>query len=551
MFFFRVDGQYGPDTTLFKIKLNSDSNSLFYCGQPEEISQSLSGPILMAGKTLLFYSAKGYVLYEINGIVVDSQSLSVKNKNCTNPYILSYPIDSSTVLYYRRKAEAGGVSLEIYSKNLYQKLMKPVTGIPYQQLKPVISSSLFNCAWRTASDEVLLKNFLAPRQVGFTFSGTGSRWWCLEKFYTFTSPLIADNNGAFVAFFPGFDFRYYPSVPKSLIEPLGVVRRSDEWYYYGTSLAKQSSKTTDSQMVYICDQRGNLLDSVKLFKREVVDDVLGENVAEKMLFTVKKTGRYAFLPSIDAQGHIYYAIIDYRASSIEVRWRPYRYYKSIPGGPTLEEELEYERGISLVNAPLECTQGRQVRLRLPTLNYTDLNDSTKRMTESQLTKEGFCARLARFRNPDLAAALKRKQAALPRQVQRLQDSLSHEVTERCPWRMFVHKGIKGVIASLNYGLTDSVVAARVIAVTTVGDLYIRVDCQDRAEMVIFSGQGAFRNRFVFNHQPAAIRKDLIAVSAKGIIAEKDYEVQANGYRFFNWQLSGPIAIEEKIENSVK
>jgi hypothetical protein len=544
--------QFGTDTTLFRIPLSADSSSLFYCGQPEDIAHSLSGPILMANKTLLFYSANGYALYENSGVLVDSQSLFNKNKNLSShPYILAYPIDSLTILYYRMLAKTDSVPLEIYTKEIFQKFMKRVSGVSYELLKPVIASPLYNCARRTVSDELHLKSFLVPQQVGFASLTAGPHWWCLEKFYTFSSPLIAENNGSPIAFVPGFDFRYYPGIQKSLIEPIGVVGRESEWYSYGISLAAPSSKTTDSQVVYICDQRGNLLDTVKLFKRKLIDAVLGENEKEKMLYTVKKAGRYAFLPSIDDHGHLYYGIIDYGTASIEVRWRPYRAYKAVPCGPMLENELEYERGISFGSGTLECSQGRQVRLRLPSLLITDLNDSVRTMTEQDLTREGYCARLARISSSDLAAALKRKQSALPRPVQRLQDSLARMAAGNCPWRMFIFKKTKGVVASFYYGIADNIVAARVIAVSAGGDVFVRVDCQDRAEVVVFSDQGRFRNRFVFNRQPVAKRKDLIAVSAQGEIVEKDYEVQENGYRFLQWRLNGPVALEEKEKSSHK
>jgi hypothetical protein len=536
-----VLAQHAPDSLLFTISLNADSQSLFYCGRPEDMSRSLAGPVFMARHALLFYSNVGYALYDVNGKLLETHDVIAKNRSRRRvsppKYVLAYPVDTNTVVYYRDLSTKDSLGFEMYEKHLKGRNWSKIEGPLYQRLRPVVTSRLYNCAHPTITGELDRVVFLTPQLAGFTDMAEASRhWWSLEKFYTFTSPLVAVEKGGLAAFFPGLDYQYVPAVKKSLIEPVGACRVGDQWIYYGVSSAEVADREKSTQRLYICDYAGNLIYTYDLLKRTMVDAVLGENKAEKMVYTVRKTGKHASVPTIDCNGDIYYSVTDFDAGRIEVKRRRNRIYVPAASGPFLEQELQRESAIALGVDSLDCTESRQVRLSLPRLRFTDYQDSTREMTEEQLTVEGFCARIARTDEPELRTILRRSQAALPPAVQRLQDSLATVAAIGCPYRLFLHKKIKGVVASLRYGLGDSLLAARVIGVAKPGDVFVRVDLADRAEVVVFSSQGMYLNRFIFNRQRFSVRKDVITVSPHRLIMEKDFEVSNGGYRYCTWQL---------------
>jgi hypothetical protein len=88
---------------------------------------------------------------------------------------------------------------------------------------------------------------------------------------------------------------------------------------------------------------------------------------------------------------------------------------------------------------------------------------------------------------------------------------------------------------LYYGPNDEVLSARVLAVTDSMQVFVRVDCENWAEVVQFASDGAFVNRFIFNQQDYANRKDLVVVGKQGSVAEEDFE-ESSGKKIFIWRL---------------
>jgi len=105
----------------------------------------------------------------------------------------------------------------------------------------------------------------------------------------------------------------------------------------------------------------------------------------------------------------------------------------------------------------------------------------------------------------------------------MRDSLDRLPTATCPYALSLEHESKGTVATYYYGCGDEVLSARVLNVTETFEVFVRVDLLDCAEVVVFSLDGSFLNRFTFNRQPFLDRKDIIAVSNDRTVVEEDYE----------------------------
>ncbi len=531
--------QHANDTLLFTIPLSADSNSLFICRRDEEISHSLSGPVIMAKGRLLFYSRDGYVLYNTKGRLIDSHSLIRRNRRRAGKNkprrTLAYPLDRSTLIYYQ-KCEDADQGVRIFKKKLRRRFIHRVKQQQCEHFSDITDATLFNLAMNGLTDEMQTKSFLQPHLVGYESLNAGKRWWSLDRFYSFTSPLILENDGAYESFFPGFKSDDNVRVKKSLIEPLGVFEMGGRWYYYGIYAPMDSRGSDYTQKLFLCDQAGNLLYINSLLKRTNVDAVLGEDVEEKMLYTVKKAGRHVFLPAVDEWGDIYYGVIDYQKRRIEVMKRYFYTYKAFPSGPRLEDALSREKGISSEFEMIDCIGGDANRM-IPRMTYTDQFGKSRHLSSEDLSRKDFLVEIQRRENPELRRKIERIHRTLPDHVQAMQDSLSKLFTAWCPYSFVLSKKNSADLCSFDYGLGDVVLSARVLAVTSTFEVFVRIDLENWAEIVIFTVDGQFVNRFTFNQQPFGSRKDLVAVSPERLVIEKDYEIGKGGYRYLQWDVT--------------
>ncbi|MBD3391477.1 MAG: hypothetical protein GF418_05450 [Chitinivibrionales bacterium] len=532
--------QHANDTLLFTIDLTEDTTSLFSCRWGSPIRCSLSGPVIMQDNTLLFYSRDGYVLFDHRGKILESHSLMRKNRRLRRRdrrlFRLAYPLDRSTLVYYRAPEQDGGEK-DIYHKHLFSRTFKNFNGSVYQSNETIGSSQLFNLYNNAITDEMAVKTTLQPHLVGYTSLSNGKRWWSIDKFYSFSSPLILEESGEYRSFFPGFQGTGDPEVKERLIEPLGVFWMNGQWYYYGTYSPRSTARAEYFQKLYLCDQSGNLLYSNTILKQEVVDDVLGENEEEKMLYTVKRASRHVFLPAVDENGDIYYGIIDYRKQRIEVIKRLFYKFVPVPTGPALEDEVYFQQGYVCDLSSTQCGAQGGSRAFLPRLQYLDSSGTLSTMQENDLRRQGYLAKILRRKDDELARTLSRIHRSLPQRVQEIQDSLSNLSTAWCPYSLRLTHRRKGDLATFHYGLGDIIVSARVLCVTNTFEVLVRVDLVDWAEVVVFSTDGAFLNRFRFNGENHEVRNDIIAVSPDRLIVEKDYEVGEGAYRYYTWKLS--------------
>ena len=356
--------QHANDSLLFVIKLDEDTTGLFGCRWGEPVRNSLSGPVLMQGHTLLFYSRDGYVLYDQRGHVTDEHSLIRKNRSLARkgqPLVrLAYPVDNSTLVYYTEPL-AAGQQKQVFYKRIYSRALKSANGdAAFQSNEQVGSAQLFNLYHNSITDEMATKTTLTPHLVGYSSLADGMKWWALDKFYSFTSPLILEEKGAYRGFFPGFRGVEGMDVKRTLIEPLGVFFMNGMWYYYGAYSPGGASQEQYFQRLFLCDQAGNLLYDNTILKMTVVDDVLGENEEEKMIYTVKRAARHVFLPAVDENGDIFYGIIDYRKRQIEVMKRIFYKFCAVPCGPVLEDIIFRQQGYEYDVSGVQCGEsGRE------------------------------------------------------------------------------------------------------------------------------------------------------------------------------------------------
>ncbi len=536
---FSAHTQYANDSLLFTIELTEDTGSLFTCSHEAQTGGSmLAGPVVGADGNFTFYSSKGYAIYGRDGRLKDSHSVGKRNKRLSKrgkPLIkCAFPIDDKTFLYYRKKETAGDSCILLSKKNGRGRLRKIRSDSPIYSLKDIDKAVLFNLTANALTNEMNRKAYLQPYLVGYTSMKDGIRWWSLDRFFSFTSPLIVENQGDFVSFFPGLTKNPAKDIKKNLVEPLGVCKLGNDYHYYGVYTPTGDKESVSYQRLFLCDQAGNLLYDQSILKREMTDAVLAKSEAEKMLYTVKRPRRFVFLPAVDECGNIYYGIADFNKKRIEVIRRNLFVYKSVETDTQFVQILSREQGYTYRWDPVDCIADESVK-HIPLFRFTQAGEQ-KVLTEEELRIDGYIARILREENSALKATINRSRSDFPVGVRRIQDSLSGLFGAWCPYSVELLRGSE-ILTHFNYPPGSRVVAVRVVAVTEDEKVFVRVDLDSMAEMLVFSREGNFLNRFTFNTEPFDVRADVIAITPNSIIVEKDYEVKTGGYRFMQWKLS--------------
>jgi hypothetical protein len=529
--------QPAVDTLLFTITLNDDTTSIYGCQWNDRVSSTLAGPVLMAGKHLLFYSQHGYVLYNESGKLLDSYSLHRKNsialKKGEPPMVLAYPLDSLTLIFYRKSSDGSSPS-EIYLKKIFKKSLRRVSNTTYEIYRDIGSGQLFNLAANSITDEMGRRRFLMPLLVGYTALEGGTRWWSIDRMYTFTSPLIVEDKGVCTSFFPGLKSDQKSDVPAHQIEPLGAYQFQNRWYYFGIASSLGNMEDTYYQELVVCDQAGNLLYSSKIVKEEIGEALLQYVKANNTNYTVRRALRHVFVPAIDRQGDICYGMIDFENKNIKVYRRMFLRYRR-ESAPRLKDDV-FNRADELAFTPLllDCTESSGEGVLPEITRLTD--DGFVALEKEDLKRNGYYVTVHRRTDETLKKKLSRTQERLSVNVQHAQDSIAKLISAWCPYSVALNHDKRGRLTFLYYGFRDELLSARVLSVTEKGDVFVRVDCEYWAEVVQFAPDGTFINRFTFNDQEYGNRKDLVVVGKNGNVAELDFESKGGTEQKFIWRM---------------
>lgn len=529
--------QPAVDTLLFTIALNDDTTSIYGCRWDDKVHSTLAGPVVMSGKHMLFYSQHGYVLYNENGKLLDSYSLIKSNsaslKKGEAPMRLAYPLDSTTLVFYRQMND-GSAPQEIFQKKIFSKDLKKVSTSAYEIYEQLNNGELFNLAANSITDEMNKRNFLMPLLVGYTSLAGGTKWWSIDRLYSFTSPLIVENNGNVTSFFPGLKFDQKCEVPSHQIEPLGVFMFQERWYYVGIASSFGNTEEEYYQMLVLCDQAGNLLYSNKLIKEEIADAILQHVEKTNTNYTVRRAVRHVFVPAVNRQGDICYGMIDFERKNIRVFKRMFLRYQRQDAKRISDKIFTQANEIAYTPLLLDCVEGSQEGVYPEITRLTD--DGFVAITQKSLVKKGYYITVHRVKDENLKKKLGRTQGGLPKNIQQAQDSISKAISSWCPYAVALNHEEKGKLNFLHYGVNDELISARLIAVTDSLRIFVRVDCEKWAEVVEFGADGSFVNRFAFNTQEYTNRKDLVVVGKTGSVAEEDYEADKGKQRYFIWRL---------------
>lgn len=526
-----AQSQTVDDSLLFAITLNDDSTSIYGCQWNDKVRTSLAGPVLMENGSLLFYSQKGYVLYRQDGKLIDSHTLFKINKGNNQQYRLAYPLDSSTILYYR---EIRSDSAEVFQKKLFKKDLKKISGDKYKIYSEINRNVLFNIASNSITDEMSTKSFLLPHLLGYTSLDGGIKWWTTDVLYSFSSPIIVEQDGKYLSFFPGLKVDQPCDVKRHLIEPMGVFLMDGRWFYYGLYSSRGNTEDEYYQSLILCDQAGNILSSDRVLKQEITDAVLTYNKEQNTNYTVRRAGKHVFVPTVDRRGFLYYGVMNFESKKIEVYKRNHRHYVPVLTKNNLESKFRDEGNIAFSPIKLECgaLANRGVRPEVILLNGKDVN----LLDNDQTTRQGFYVTVHRYTDENLHTKLKRIQGSIPSNIQGMQDSIAKLNTSWCPYTIALNQDGKGEVARIFYGFGDVIMCARVVEVTSTNEVFVRVDLDNWAEMIVFSKEGKYSSRFIFNRQPFEKRKDLVVISDKREIVERDYESDRSGKNYYSWEL---------------
>lgn len=526
-----VYSQDDNDSLLFTIKLSDDTNSIYDCRWDDRVRLNLAGPVIMEKGSLLFFSQFGYVLYAQDGKLIDSHSLFKLNKGNNQPYTLAYPLDSTTILYYRQMA---GSVPEVFEKRLSRGDLRRVSDEKFQFYSEINKSQLFNIASNSVTDEMSSKAFLLPHLIGYTSITGGMKWWTTDKMYSISSPMIVEQDSKYVSFFPGMKADQVCDVKRHLIEPLGVFQNGGRWFYYGLYSSMGNTADEYFQSMILCDQAGNILSSDRLLKQEIKAAVLAHTKDNNTDFTVRRAGRQVFVPAVDRTGALFYGILNYEWKKLDVYKRKHLHYVPVLTKADLEQKFADESNIEFSPIKLECNAlaMRGIRPEVILTNGKEVNF----LDNDQTARKGFFVTVHRYTDENLKTKLSRIQSSLPAGIQKIQDSISKQSTSWCPYAIGLNLDPKREIAKLFYGYGDVIMCARVIEVTATKEVFIRVDLDSWAEVLVFSTSGKYISRFIFNRQQFKDRKDLIVISEKREIVERDYESDRSGKTYRKWEL---------------
>jgi len=214
--------------------------------------------------------------------------------------------------------------------------------------------------------------------------------------------------------------------------------------------------------------------------------------------------------------------------------RQHLHYVPVKTENNAESKFINEGNIAFSPIKLECNSlaNRGIRPEVILLSGKDVNF----LDNEQTTRKGYFVTVHRYTDETLRTKLSRTQSALPAELQKMQDSIAGVNTSWCPYTISLNQGEKGEIARLFYGFGDVIMCARVVEVTNTNEVFVRVDLDNWAEMIVFSTEGKYLSRFIFNRQHYEKRKDLVVISEKREIVERDFESDRNGKAYFRWEL---------------
>ena len=522
--------------------MNKAPACLLTCNKAEDMRDILAGPVFMDGPTLLFYSRNGYILFSMTGSVLDSHSVFKDNKKLApddpRRIILAYPVDGKTLLYCKR----AGDSAVVFEKKLYRGGIFRAVGAAYAQSKDVAEARLMNIANNTTIDETAQKTFLMPNLVGYSSLTTGKKWWALDRFFSFLSPVICMDDQAFCSLYTGMLSDQKTDVQKSTINPLGIFLSDGLWNYCGVHSTTFSTEPESHQMVYVCDQAGNLLWTTQLLKQVVTDDVLEYDKKRNTNYTVKRPSQFVCQPAIDENGNLYYGTIDFDAKTFEVRKRLFLHYcpRVIEQSPDDEECINAQRRFFCKPASVSCKDPDKAQWSETGFTLHDEQGKRRKAAVKDVTCKGFYAFVRREPVAELRKRLAQTSIEVPACVKHVRDSLAKLATFGCPFNVTLYYENNDKIRAFYYRIGEEVLAARVIAVSSKPEIFVRVDLKDRAEILVFLQDGTFVNRFIFNRQDFKKRKDIVAVLENGTVLEEDYERIKEDYTYFKWEISTAI-----------
>ena len=530
------------DTLIFTIPLVDDSMSLFHSNWTDNIRGSLAGPVLMSGNTLLFHSQNGYALYNINGKLIEEHSLIKDNAKAAAAKrpktYLAYPFDSETIIFY---TDSNSDTVPVFRKKLQKKGLDRIPAAEMEMFKDIRRYEPLNIYRSGTTEDVGRKAFLAPHLAGFTALNGGSKWWSIDMFFSFTAPMIMETDGRFTSFFPGLrEGGGHCDVQVKLIEPLGVFSREGRWYYLGLSSVIGNKEDEYFQTIVLCDQAGNILYCNQLLKQEIKDAVLQERLDIKTVFTVRKAGRHVFVPAVDAYGDIFYGIINWEWKKLEVYKRSFVRFLPSASAPAYADKFDHEGRLSFMPVKIECSSASR-RGVIPEVLMKDDKGSMELLDEGGLTKDSIFVKVHRLPDEDLRRKVSRVSHTIPKEIGAMQDSISKLPTTWCPYGISLNHETRGTLSNLDYGFGDVVVCSWVLGMSESKNIYVRVDLETWAEVLVFTREGQFIERFTFNNQHYKDRKDVVVLSTKDEIYERDYEAGLNakgkgsGYKFVVWK----------------
>jgi hypothetical protein len=405
----------------------------------------------------------------------------------------------------------------------------------YAKYSAVTNAQIINIAHNTITDEMGARTCISPNLVGFEDARKPEQWWTLDRLFSFSSPVIHETNGEYVSFFPGIKpgNDAGTDAKRSMIDPIATFIRDNRQYYAGVYASMGTKEDRYNQILYICDNAGNILYTDTILKQTNTDAVLGESVEEKLYYTVRQTVRFVFPPSFSREGLAYYGILDYSGSSISVRKRAYISYYSKPSSPDLAHLFDLEKAIKYEPVSISCIEAQQGGRTIPRVTICDGNGGLRTAAVPDLTKDGYIVRIFRQQYRDVQKKLSSRRMHLSETADAIRDSLASDKTAGCPYSISL-SGPGGLMRSFDYPPLERVMCARVITVTADKRVFIRTDLEDYAEMLIFGGNGKFINRFIFNNTDWKKRSDLISASKDGRITEIDYESGSRG-TFLEWE----------------
>jgi hypothetical protein len=543
-----IFGQAYIDTLCFTISLSADTNNLLWCGRSDDMRSVLAGPVLMENGSLLFYSCNGYALYNPSGELIDSHSVFKENRKLSpsdrRRMALAYPLDQKTVIYYRRD----GDSLEIYEKKISKRGLSRISTALYSNFRDIETSRLFNLAQNGFTDELAPKSFIKSNLIGYTSLTAGRNWWSLDKFYSFLSPVIVMQGNGFFSFFPGMLSDQKIEIQKHLINPLGVFAWDDRLYYYGVHSATGSTTPQCNQKLYLCDHAGNLLMTTDFLKQVIVDDVLAYDKKRNTNYTVKRPWQFVFSPAIDGNGDAYFGLIDFKARTLEVNKRLFFHYtpQISEASPENEDLIRTQRKFVIMPGLLQFKNASIDGYSQTGFLVRNEQGKHRRAELKDVACRGFSVSSERDANPELAKKLTQGTGSLPAVVKHVRDSLARLQNTHRPCTITLRYNERDKVREFYFSPCEEVITARVINVSGKGEVFVRVDLKDRAEIVVFSQAGVFINRFTFNRQDVKKRKDIIAATENGMIVEEDYERIKEDYTYMKWELKTSPAINAFI-----